>query len=295
MSSDNKSNNSNNKQGLQIFLHPLVVINVSDHHTRQRFSSEGARPVYGCILGQQHGRKVEMFNSFEFIIDNETQINIEYLKTRQEQYNKTMEGCEILGWYSTGSEITKTHTMLHEQMEEISEAPLFLRLDPLISSSSTKLPISIYESTLTVVNGEPKITFRDVPFRIETTELERVGVDHIANVSIGGQSKLVSHLHSMHSSISMLNIRIGIIKGYLTAVVNGQLSPDYSVIRHISALTKQLPASESNQFKLDFLTEYNDTLLLTYLATITKASHAINQMMEKFNATYDRSFRQGRF
>ena len=34
---------------------------------------------------------------------------------------------------------------------------------------------------------------------------------------------------------------------------------------------KQLPAADSPQFRANFLEEYNDTLLMTYLAAVTKA------------------------
>ena len=63
--------------GLIVKLHPLVLINISDHHTRVRaqqadgaaVSSAAAPPprvrVVGCLLGVQSGRTVELFNSFE--------------------------------------------------------------------------------------------------------------------------------------------------------------------------------------------------------------------------------------
>lgn len=49
-------------------LHPLVVINISDHHTRvtaQRQGSSSLERVFGILLGEQSGRRVELANSFE--------------------------------------------------------------------------------------------------------------------------------------------------------------------------------------------------------------------------------------
>ena len=45
----------------------LVLINVSDHFTRVKANSaDGASPVvYGCLLGAQSGRTVDVSNSFE--------------------------------------------------------------------------------------------------------------------------------------------------------------------------------------------------------------------------------------
>ena len=51
---------------LELTLHPLVVINVSDHFTRARCQSEQPAPrVFGVLIGAQKGRQVEVANSFE--------------------------------------------------------------------------------------------------------------------------------------------------------------------------------------------------------------------------------------
>jgi len=70
--------------GFTFKLHPLVIVNVSDHHTRVKAqaacsgdsssSSSGAgagQPprVFGCVIGVQRGRTVEIFNSFELVLD----------------------------------------------------------------------------------------------------------------------------------------------------------------------------------------------------------------------------------
>jgi COP9 signalosome complex subunit 6 len=50
-------------------LHPLVLMNVSDHYTRYKAQcAAGEEPprVLGCLLGMQAGnREVEICNSFE--------------------------------------------------------------------------------------------------------------------------------------------------------------------------------------------------------------------------------------
>lgn len=110
----------------------------------------------------------------------------------------------------------------------------------------------------------------------------------------------------MHSSIGMLNSRISILKHYLEAVKSGELKADPSVLRDIKVICQQLPAIDSTAFKVEFLSvctlrclltcsqEYNDALLLTYLAAMTKSSVATVEMLEKFNNTYDRHGRHHR-
>lgn len=72
--------------GFTFKLHPLVIVNVSDHHTRVKAqaacsgdsSSSSSRAgagagqpprVFGCVIGVQRGRTVEIFNSFELVLD----------------------------------------------------------------------------------------------------------------------------------------------------------------------------------------------------------------------------------
>ena len=70
--------------GFTFKLHPLVIVNVSDHHTRVKAQAacsgdssssssaagSGQPPrVFGCVIGVQRGRTVEIFNSFELVLD----------------------------------------------------------------------------------------------------------------------------------------------------------------------------------------------------------------------------------
>jgi COP9 signalosome complex subunit 6 len=72
------------KAGLEIFVHPLVVVNISDHHTREKCVRKGSR-VFGVLLGQQEGRRVEISNSFEMLMGQDGTIDPDFLKERQDQ------------------------------------------------------------------------------------------------------------------------------------------------------------------------------------------------------------------
>jgi len=121
-------------------------------------------------------------------------------------------------------------------------------------------------------------------------------VDHVAHSTSGVISPFASHAETLHQSIKMLHIRITVLKLYLEAVKAGKFpDPDQNLLREINAVCQQLPAIESGEFNEAFFTEYNDALLLTYMAAITKASSATNELLEKFNATQDRQFRKRGF
>jgi hypothetical protein len=75
--------------GLTFKLHPLVIVNISDHYTRIKAQSGSASPpprVYGCVLGVQTGRTVEIFNSFELHYDaTQNVLDRAFLESKQEQ------------------------------------------------------------------------------------------------------------------------------------------------------------------------------------------------------------------
>ena len=51
-----------------IHLHPLVIINISDHATRSRVRNQGQfQRVIGALLGYQKGKELEVLNSFELV------------------------------------------------------------------------------------------------------------------------------------------------------------------------------------------------------------------------------------
>ncbi|KAF2537783.1 hypothetical protein F2Q68_00021846 [Brassica cretica] len=220
--------------GLTFKLHPLVIVNISDHYTRvktqlnpppsvcatENASSNNGEAmlqpnprVYGCVIGVQRGRTVEIFNSFELLFDPSTEtLDRSFLEKKQEL--------------------------------------------------------------------------------------------------------LAAHLTGIHSAIKMLNSRIRVLHQYLAAMEKGDIPCENSLLRQVSSLLRRLPAMESERFHDNFLMEYNDKLLVTYLAMITNCTRCnchwtddsvlsvnffffgsicstMNEMVDKFNIAYDRNARRG--
>jgi len=285
---------------LQIELHPLVIINISDHFTRAKVENPTANQlprVLGALLGVQDGRNVEITNSFELVyalVDGEIVVDSDYLKRKQEQFKKVFPLSDFLGWYSTGHEVKPSDIDVHRQFLEINESPIYLLLDPALSTAKD-LPITIFESELHVIQDQPTMLFVKVPYRIQTGEAERIGVDHVARVtpSGGGEgSQLTAHLLSTHNAIKMLNIRVKVLYQFLDAVKQGKIPADQGILRQVSSLCHLLPAIDTEAFREDFVKEYNDVLMVTYLASITKGTSTINELVDKFNVTYERHGRR---
>ncbi|CAA2997532.1 COP9 signalosome complex subunit 6a [Olea europaea subsp. europaea] len=212
-------------------------------------------------------------------------------------YKKVFPHFYVLGWYSTGGDAQESDMHIHKALMDINESPIYVLLNPSINHAQKDLPITIYESELHVIDGIPQLIFVQSSYIIETVEAERISVDHVAHLkpSDGGSAatQLAAHLTGIHSAIKMLNSRIRVLHHYLLAMQKGDLPCQNSLLRQVSSLLRRLPAIESEKFQDDFLMEYNDTLLITYLAMFTNCSSTMNEMVDKFNTAYDRHSRRG--
>lgn len=286
------------KQGTsstQIKLHPLPILNISEHLTRVSLQQNNpAIRVVGGLLGIQQGRDVEIMNTFEIVVEPDAEgvlkVDHAYFVTRKDQFKQVFPTFDLLGWYSVGLEPNEEDMALHKQFFEYNETPLFLQLSreslSSTSSQSKDLPVAIYETLVEIVNGEPTVAFLKGSYEIETGEAERVAVDHASKPSTtsegaGERSGLIASLTTQRNAIKMLFDRISIIVKYLDAVQNGSAPKDNETLRQISALVTSLPATDSKEFRGEFMTEYNDVLLTTYLATLTKQLYAANRLLDQ--------------
>lgn len=75
----------------QIQLHPLVLMNVADHFTRERRGcAPGATPpqVIGALFGVQSGLDVAVYDSFELkydVVGGDVQLDKEFVNSRIQQ------------------------------------------------------------------------------------------------------------------------------------------------------------------------------------------------------------------
>lgn len=275
-----------------VLLHPLVIMNVSEHWTRVRAQKGKPTQVLGALIGQQKGRKIEVMNSFELVfdlVDGNLVINMEYYQTKEGQFKQVFSEMDFLGWYTTGDSPTPADIKVHKQIFQINESPIFLMLNPV--AKNTDLPVSIFESVVDLVNGEATVLFVQLEYTLATEEAERIGVDHVARVSSGDasdSSTVADHLQAQHSAIKMLHSRIKLILEYIAAVEKGEVEKNHDVLREAYSLCYRLPVLNTLRFKEDYYNQCSDVCLMAYLGSMTRGCNTMNQFVNKFNVMYDR-------
>ncbi|RKF53522.1 COP9 signalosome complex subunit 6 [Golovinomyces cichoracearum] len=199
------SNQESSKSNLQVALHPLVLLSISDYITRHTLRNLPG-PIVGALLGQQNGREISIEHAFECLmikIDGEFSLNQSWFEERHEQMRDVHKEpqLEIIGWYtimpSTGPQ--EIHLPIQRQILELySDSALLLGFhsDAIVKDlPSGKLPLTIYESYFETddnpsAGGEENekekdesqlpLRFKEVSFTIETGEAEMISIDFVA-------------------------------------------------------------------------------------------------------------------
>jgi len=284
---------------VSVSLHPLVIMNISEHWTRTRAQNGKPQTVYGALIGKQAGRDIEVMNSFELdyqVIDGEVIIDREYYNHKEEQFKQVFSEMDFLGWYCTGERPGAPEILIHKQIIELNESPLFLQLSP-GGGNCAELPVFLYESVIDMIEGQARILFVKLPYTLATEEAERIGLDHVARIISGNDnssSKTADQLTAQHSAIKMLAGRVRLILQYVKAVEKGELPQNHEILRQIKSLSNRLPVLQHDRFQPEFLSQCNDVALMTLLGTVMKSANNLNQFVNKFSVSHQRPGRRMR-
>jgi COP9 signalosome complex subunit 6 len=284
------------ESGSLVRIHPLVIMSVADHSTRDRLQV-GRKRVFGALFGVQTGRVVEIFESFELPHTEEKGINTLKMDTFDEDmalFKENYPNYECLGWYATGPQVQPGDAEIHHMMISYNEAPLFMLLDDNAPADAKELPIQILQETISVVENKAVTEFISCAYEVSPDEAERITAVHCAKVITGETvgSVVTNHYETLGKAIEVLNTRVGVLVQILKDVEAGKMNMDHKLLRNIKALVQRLPVMSSSEFKSDLLSEYNDDLLVVYLASITKGTHLASEVVDKFQYV-DRKGRGG--
>lgn len=89
---------------VSISLHPLVILNMSEHWTRITAQVGGhSVPALGALIGKQKDRNIEVMNSFELsynvLDDSSLVIDRDYYNSKEEQFKQVSHYDNYLSEY----------------------------------------------------------------------------------------------------------------------------------------------------------------------------------------------------
>jgi len=265
-----------------------VLVNISDHYTRQQLGSQVGGRALGLLFGCQSGASIHVYESFEMpLLRDESgavRLDEEFILEKKGHFEAVFPQYEILGWYTVGSDVGEEDMAIHRAMSTFNESPLLVIVDPNITADSKELPIKMLEAVMQVIGETPTMIFVDVDFQIDTVEPERITIDHI--VKGGGarsvrESSLVPSLEDLVNAVEMLTKRMRVLEKYVTMSREGKVPKNHAILREIAAVSQRLPVIQLDAFDNGFRSEFNDAQLVTYLAMLTKATAAASDVHSK--------------
>mmetsp|Transcript_35672 Transcript_35672/g.65267 ORF Transcript_35672/g.65267 Transcript_35672/m.65267 type:complete len:301 (+) Transcript_35672:24-926(+) len=281
--------------GKTVLLHPLAIVAISDHFT---CIQAGASPkptgskVIGLLWGKQQGLDVVITDAVELMYSDKTSeggepvaFTREEVDKQKELYTKVYPLCEMLGWYSVGVEVQEADMAVHREMLKYNESPFFLLINPNPDPDAKDLPVQLYESETHYEEEVARMIFVACEFELETSQAERVTMEEVAKAGpTEGVSTLDLHVTSLESSLRSLAMRADQLIVYLKAVEDKRVPSDQRLLRAAQGVCNQLPAMHKGELEAAFVEDYADTLMVSYLATVTKATHAVGDLTEKFQS-----------
>eukprot|EP01032_Pedospumella_encystans_P014273 gene14273-16408_t len=277
---------------VKVGVHPLVVASTCDHFTR--VATGGSKlpynaPVYGLLFGTKN----ETYTSICDSVD----INYTYsggdihvlegeIDNKVKLWTAVFTTYRLIGWYSFGAKPTADHRKIHTMIAGYTEDPIFLLINQESLEDSDLLPVSVYRG-VNVGSNKSSADFADVSFRIETSDVEKVALDHITkSTPVPGLSALEVQNQSTLTSLRILDSKVGTIIGTLRAMKEGNLPMDHALLRSAAKICQSLPPIDSTTFREEFNEETATSLLLSYLSAATKTSVQLNDVSDIYNSIH---------
>lgn len=191
--------------GLQIHLHPLVLLTVSDFITRHTLRRQQG-PIVGALLGQHNGRDITLEHAFECQVVGGDQgavlLHQAWFQDRLQQYKDVHKepALDLVGWFTTtpptGPEAQ--HVPIHQQIiHDYNETAVLLAFHPASvlagGENNGKLPLTVYESVYESqeadgdrsmdLDGQQvplNLKFQELSCSVETGQAEMISVDFVA-------------------------------------------------------------------------------------------------------------------
>jgi COP9 signalosome complex subunit 6 len=246
---------------MDVHIHPLVVMSLADHYTREKLQNKKDRAV-GLLFGKQKGRVVTVFESFE-LANLDAKTLEEFEKGELPIFKQIYPDYECIGWYSTGDKIRegdkKTHQSITKTVEEEkegssdwrSEHPMYVLLDPSPKEDQRDLPLQVFEEAIKIVGDKRTTEFVKSSFRLTSDEAERVTVVHCARVITGDegkeQSAVTTPYITVKKAITSLSERLRILHRFLEDVQKGKIKADQ---KNLTAHQSFMPASPYNGYTI---------------------------------------------
>ncbi|XP_033742520.1 eukaryotic translation initiation factor 3 subunit F-like [Pecten maximus] len=265
-------------------VHPVVLFSIIDSYERR---NEDAKRVIGTLLGVYDKGAVEVTNCFAVPhneSEDEVAADLEYARNMFELHKKVNAAEVIVGWYSTGSEVSEHSVLIHEYYAREAKNPVHLTVDTTLKGS--KMDVKAYISTsIGVPNKTMGCMFTAVQVETITYEPERVGVDLIQQGKLNPKRSvaMVTDLQQVENACTSLQDKLAMVMSYVDDVLSNKIPADNRIGRHLLELTTNVPQIAPEEFESMLNSNMKDLLMVVYLANLTRTQLALNEKLSSLS------------
>ena len=267
-------------------VHPIVVFSVLDHYIRRQ---EGQERVIGTLLGKVDAATgvVEVTNSYAVphteTKEGEVAVGQQFNKTMASLLSRVNANERVVGWYATvghdGAHANDSSSLIHEFYARECGRAVHVVVDPRLDGDKG-VEVAAYELA--------DAAFAAVPCAHAFNDGEKVCIDRM----IRGQAEpfataesvatLPSDRDTVRSDMDALLEQVDEILAYADAVKAGEVECDPTLARCLGDALTALPKIEEAANDGSLNTETQDIVMVSYLASITKAQLAIAAKIHEY-------------
>ncbi|GFR91295.1 eukaryotic translation initiation factor 3 subunit F [Elysia marginata] len=198
--------------------------------------------------------------------DDEVAVDIEYARNMYELHKKVNSNENIIGWFSTGLEVSVHSVLIHDYYSRETKNPIHMTVDAHVKGG--KMSIKAYLRTQNVTWSRSVGGKRERRIGLGLT-LEIQGLIYLRDEQTGdGQSHLREH--------GAVNLWARWQPGTACA---GKIQSDNQTGRYLLDLVTSVPHIDSEKFEEMLNANMKDLLMVVYLANLTKTQLALNEKL----------------
>jgi translation initiation factor 3 subunit F len=260
-----------------VTVNPIILFSILDHSLRLR---ENETIAVGALLGNKSDNgEIEIRNSFPIplkkVVDDYA-IDKEYFKEMLLLHKRVNSKETVIGWYSTGNEITDLINEIHNTFPSEVE-PVLLLVDT--SLSDKKLGIKVFKRSYM---GSENM-FLELPCETKYFEAENSGLDIISSNRDNTDNetlKILSDMDNLEKSILQIQSMLDRVSKYVKEVVNGEREGNNVIGRYLLDTMSFIPNINATDFEKMFNKHLQDLLVVVYLANLTRSQLAIAEKLQ---------------
>lgn len=252
-------------------VHPVVLFTICDAYLRR---SESQDRIIGTLLGSIADGVVEVRNCYAVPhseANDQVSVDAQHHQTLAQLHGKVNPLEKVVGWFSTGSQVSASDALIHSFFAQECNNPVHLTVDTGLSGG--KMAVCGYVSrTLCIQGRELAREFLEVPCEVKTVEAERMGVDLLRSAEC---EKIPDDMEGLVATFDRLQRSLQQAEEYVADVVSGKQQGSVAVGRYLAETIASVPHFSREEFERLMEDNMNDVLLVMYLSNLIRTHIAL--------------------